>query len=80
MALGGGGDGVDWFFITMALARKGDRAGAGPWFDRASAWVDRCNALDGELNRLCDEAAALLGRGPPPGADRPRAVPDLSPS
>jgi tetratricopeptide (TPR) repeat protein len=59
--LRGGGDGFDWFFKAMALARTGRPEPARGWYDRAAEWTDRHDALDGELARLRAEAAALLG-------------------
>jgi tetratricopeptide (TPR) repeat protein len=66
MELRGGGDGIDWFFLAMAHARRGERERARGWFDRAVAWMDRHNARDAELGRFREEARALLGMAGPP--------------
>ena len=39
MALRQGGDAMDWFLLAMALAQKGDKVKAAPWFDKAVAWT-----------------------------------------
>jgi len=59
--LGGGGEGVDWFFLAMAHARLGDHPTAKRWYDQAARWVERNNAHDGELRRFRAEAAGVLG-------------------
>jgi tetratricopeptide (TPR) repeat protein len=61
MDLGDGGDGIDWFFMAMALARRGESSRAREFYDRADRWMARSNALDGELRRYREDAAALLG-------------------
>ena len=48
----------------MAHARRGERAEALRYYDLASTWTDRNNALDGELKRFQAEAARLLSMTP----------------
>jgi tetratricopeptide (TPR) repeat protein len=63
-----GGDGIAWFFMAMALASKGECEPARAFYVRAVDWMDRQGALDGELQRLRAEAAALLGLKEDPAA------------
>ena len=71
MQLSGGGEGIDWLFLAMAHARRGEPATAKRWYDQAARWIDRHNALDGELRRLRAEASALLGlKEDPPAPQR----------
>jgi tetratricopeptide (TPR) repeat protein len=76
MDLSGGGNGIDWFFMAMTLARMGDRDGAAAWYDRSVRWMDRSSVRDGELLRLRSETAALLSpQQGDPGPGPPRAPP-----
>jgi hypothetical protein len=67
MDLSDGGDGIDWFFMAMALARRNEDLRAREFYDRADRWMAQSNALDGELRRFRREAAGLLQI--PPGDD-----------
>jgi tetratricopeptide (TPR) repeat protein len=71
MALRGGGDSMDWFFLAMAHWQLGERDEARQWYDRAVRWMgENHSAYDDELRRFRAEAAELLGLTP--SADRKR--------
>jgi serine/threonine protein kinase len=60
MALRGGGDPYDWYFLAMAHRQLGDQNEARVWYDKALAWGQK-NRENEELRRFRIEAAALLG-------------------
>jgi serine/threonine protein kinase/Tfp pilus assembly protein PilF len=62
MALGGGGNSYDWFYLAMACwqLREPDKARA--WYERAVQWMEKNAPGDDELRRLRAEAAELLRR------------------
>ncbi len=60
-----GVDASNWFFLAMAHARKGEKAKAMTWFDKAVAWTKEKAPKDPELLRFWPEAARLLGRPGP---------------
>jgi tetratricopeptide (TPR) repeat protein len=64
MRLSKGGDSFDWFFLAMALHRRGETKPARLWFDRAIDWMDRHRPKDDQLRRFRAEADALLGDNP----------------
>jgi serine/threonine protein kinase/Flp pilus assembly protein TadD len=72
MALGGGGDSFDWFFLAMAHWKLGERDKARAWYERAAQWMENEAPVDygSYLRRFRTEAAELLGLSP--GADRER--------
>jgi serine/threonine protein kinase len=49
------------YFLAMTRWQLGDPSRARQWFDKATAWMDRCNTRKGELRRFRAEAAQLLG-------------------
>jgi tetratricopeptide (TPR) repeat protein len=61
MALRGGGDGFDWFFLAMIEAKLGQKEQARKWFDDAVTWTSKSRPGDVELKRFRAEAAAALG-------------------
>jgi eukaryotic-like serine/threonine-protein kinase len=65
MDLNDGGDGIDWFFLAMALSRKGDRAAAAEWYRRATEWAGHNDPYVGEIRRVRAEAAEALGQDSP---------------
>jgi tetratricopeptide (TPR) repeat protein len=69
MKLRNGGDSFDWFFLSMAYCRLGEKPVAKKWYDRAVQWhldnkdnkqklTQRSNL---ELDRFQKEAAELMG-------------------
>ena len=58
--LRGGGDALDWHFLAMAHARKGDRDLAVEWFERARQWCLTQNPLSDELRRTQAEAGRVI--------------------
>jgi serine/threonine protein kinase/tetratricopeptide (TPR) repeat protein len=58
-----GGSPHDWLFLAMAHWRKGDRAEARTWYEKAVAWFDRHHPDDEELTRFRAEADALIRPG-----------------
>jgi tetratricopeptide (TPR) repeat protein/serine/threonine protein kinase len=60
-----GVDASNWFFLAMAHARKGDRAKATTWFEKAVAWTKEKAPKDPELLGFWAEASKLLGRPGP---------------
>jgi serine/threonine protein kinase len=74
MALRGGGDPYDWFFMAMTCWRLGDRRQARDWYDRAVRWLETNTLLSEEPGRYREEAARLLGvEGPGTPAPPARA-------
>jgi tetratricopeptide (TPR) repeat protein len=61
MAMKGGGDSFDWFFISMTYSalRKSDEART--WYDRAVEWRLKESPENLELRLFHDETAAQLG-------------------
>jgi Flp pilus assembly protein TadD len=56
-----------WFYLAMAYDRLGNAPKARLWHDKAVKWTDKNVPPFRELQRLCVEAAALLGnRQQPP--------------
>jgi tetratricopeptide (TPR) repeat protein len=49
------------FFLSMAYARRGDRALARRWQENAIGWMEKHEPDNPELRRFRDEAAACLG-------------------
>jgi serine/threonine protein kinase/tetratricopeptide (TPR) repeat protein len=67
MALNGGGDCYDWFFLAMAHRRLGHEAEARQFYDRAVAWMaanqqrlEKSKLEAARFRRFRAEAAALL--------------------
>jgi tetratricopeptide (TPR) repeat protein/tRNA A-37 threonylcarbamoyl transferase component Bud32 len=60
MRLREGGDSFDWFFLSMAHWRLGNRNQARTWFDRAVQWMDKHKPHNDELRRFRAEAEAML--------------------
>ena len=58
--LRGGGNSFDWFFLATACSKRGQKAQAQTWFDRAVLWRDKNLPDDPELKRFCAEAGALI--------------------
>jgi tetratricopeptide (TPR) repeat protein len=56
-----GGSASDHFFLAMAHWKKGDKAKARSWYDKAVHWMEETKSQGDELPRFRDEAAALLG-------------------
>jgi serine/threonine protein kinase/predicted Zn-dependent protease len=61
MELSSGGDGSDWFYLSMALWNQGDKDGARTWFAKAALWTDKNSPKDDTLRHLRSEAAAMFG-------------------
>jgi serine/threonine protein kinase/Flp pilus assembly protein TadD len=61
MALRGGGDAFDWFFLAMIHWQQGERDEAKGWYQQAAAWMDKKLPRNQELGRFRAEAAELLG-------------------
>jgi hypothetical protein len=57
---------LDWFIMAMALAQKGDKVKAAPWFDKAVEWMKQKDAQNLNLRQFWAETAKLLGRPGPP--------------
>jgi eukaryotic-like serine/threonine-protein kinase len=77
MALRKGGQAAEWFLLAMALARKGEKEKALPWFDKAVERAVKKNLKEVDVTQLWTEAARLLGR---PGPDAPTsAIPKTTP-
>jgi protein O-GlcNAc transferase len=79
MALRKGGQAAEWFLLAMALARKGEKEKALPWFDKAVERAVKKNLKEVDVTMLWTEAARLLGRpGPdaaaPAGSKTPPSV------
>jgi serine/threonine-protein kinase len=70
MQLRQGGDGYDWFFLSMAHARLGDKEKARSWYDRAVAWMDKHAPHNDELCRFRADAAKLLDLPPDDAAPK----------
>jgi tetratricopeptide (TPR) repeat protein len=71
VAMNQGGTALDWFFLAMAHANKGEREGARKWYDKAIAWTKEKDPKNAELLQFWKEAAELLGEPGPtaPGPD-----------
>jgi serine/threonine protein kinase/uncharacterized protein HemY len=63
VAVRGGGDPLDWFFLAMTHGRLGDKDKAAQWYERATGWMEKNQPDRKDLQRSRAEAAALLGRG-----------------
>ena len=61
MALDGGGDPWDWFYLAMACWRQGDRDRARAWYARSIRWMEEHPPIDESLIRYRKEADALFG-------------------
>jgi Flp pilus assembly protein TadD len=64
MALRGGGDAFDWYFLAMARHRLGEREGARKDLTRAVTWANQNEQDNDELIRFRAEAEAALGVAP----------------
>jgi tetratricopeptide (TPR) repeat protein len=60
MALGGGGNSFDWFFLAMAHWQLGGQSEALEWYNRAVQWMEKNKPKDDELRRFRVEAEELL--------------------
>lgn len=60
-----GGNAWDWFFLAMALARKGEKDKAAQWFDKAVAQTKEKDPQNLQLRQFWAEAAKLLDRTAP---------------
>jgi tetratricopeptide (TPR) repeat protein len=60
MSLQAGGTPLDWFFLSMAHWRLGDRDKARNFFDQSVKWMARSKSNDDELRRIRAEAQAML--------------------
>ncbi len=60
MAMKGGGDSFDWFFVAMAYSDLGRSDQARAWYDRAVDWRLKESPEHLELRLFHDEAAAKL--------------------
>jgi tetratricopeptide (TPR) repeat protein/serine/threonine protein kinase len=60
MALGKGGDGLDWFFLAMAQWQLGHKDEARTWYDKAVAWMDMNQADNEDLRGCRAEAEEVL--------------------
>ncbi len=58
--LRGGGDGLDWYFLSMAHARQGDEGLAVEWFERALTWCLTQDPLSDELQSAQAEASEAI--------------------
>jgi eukaryotic-like serine/threonine-protein kinase len=58
--LRGGGDGLDWFFLAMAHARRGEDNLAKDWYERAQTWCRTQAPLSDELQRTQAEAVRAI--------------------
>jgi serine/threonine protein kinase/tetratricopeptide (TPR) repeat protein len=56
-----GGAGTDWFFLSLAHAKKGNREGARKCYQKAVEWTQRHKPGFLEYRLVCDEAATALG-------------------
>jgi WD40 repeat protein len=61
IALRGGGDSFDWFFLAMAHWKLGDKEQARKRFDQAVRWMEANEPTNEELRRFRAEAEALIG-------------------
>ncbi len=61
MAMKGGGDSFDWFFVAMTYSALGKSEEARRWYDRAVEWRLKESPEHMELRLFHDEAAAKLG-------------------
>jgi serine/threonine protein kinase/tetratricopeptide (TPR) repeat protein len=59
--LGSAGDSLEWFPLSMAYWKLGDKDAARKTYDRAVQWMEKHNPKDGFLRELHAEAAALMG-------------------
>ena len=64
MALAGGGDGYDWFFLAMARWRLGEVQQAHYWYARAVRRMQEDGPKDEDLLRFRAEAEAMIGQVP----------------
>ncbi len=55
-----GGDGLDWFVLTMAHARRGEEGLAREWYERAQTWCRAQDPLADELQRTQAEASRAI--------------------
>jgi serine/threonine protein kinase/Flp pilus assembly protein TadD len=56
----GSGGAREWLFLAMAHWRRGEKAKAREWLDRAIAWMDKQKSNAESLQRLRQEAKDLL--------------------
>jgi serine/threonine-protein kinase len=73
MPLHNGGDGSDWFLLSMVQWRLGDPGEASRWYQRGVGWMEKNAPDDPELIAIRSEAAKLLGVNP--NAQRPSTAP-----
>jgi serine/threonine protein kinase/tetratricopeptide (TPR) repeat protein len=59
MALGNGGNGCDWFFLSMTHWKLGEQDEARRWYQAAIEWMDTHAPEDRELQRFRAEAQEL---------------------
>jgi serine/threonine protein kinase/Tfp pilus assembly protein PilF len=62
MALHGGGNSFDWFFLAMACWQLGERDKGRAWHERAVQWAEQNAPNDKELCRFRAQAAELIQR------------------
>jgi hypothetical protein len=60
MALRNGGDSFDWFILALAHGQLGHQAEAKNWYGRATAWMEKYQPKNVQLQDLSKEAASLL--------------------
>ncbi len=65
MALGDGGDSLDWFVLAMVVWQQGDQPTARYWLARAIERMQQNKPDDRTLLRFRAEADALIGTAPP---------------
>ncbi len=73
MAMNGGADPSDRFFLALAHGRNGEKAEARKWFDKAVALTKENDPTNPELLQFWTEAAQQLGQSGPP-APGPKAA------
>jgi serine/threonine protein kinase/Tfp pilus assembly protein PilF len=67
-----GGNGSDWFFLSMAYWRLGKKEDARNWYERAVKWMEKNQPRNEELRRFRAEAARLLGAPDPSPREGPK--------
>ncbi len=55
-----GGDGFDWFILSMANQKLGNMSEARKWYDQAVNWTEKNRPKDIELRRMRTETEDLL--------------------
>jgi tetratricopeptide (TPR) repeat protein len=61
MALRDGGNGYDWFFLSMACWQLSEKVQARAWYEKAVRWFDQERTKEEDIYRHRAEAESLIG-------------------